>query len=430
VQVTAPTTLDHVTVDSPDATLEVNSTAFTAAGGVDLAAGKLLLRGGTLKNTRVSGAGSLLVANSFVVPTLDSVELALDVNAGSLNLAGPITLDNVTLSSRFGTLTTGAGAGVLGTGRWQLGPDDLTTPSASFNFTMAGSGLFAIGPNVRVETGGVRATFSAAGGATLVNEGVIAVSGFTERLTIARLRNNGVLQVANGGQLTASNVDSVGRVEIGSGGYLSLGGNLFFSNVVTVAAGAQLSVSDSVSPLSSGEPIDLQTGGQVFVFALSTVPRISSSGGEVVVNSGYTPSQLAQLPVTGSATVRMGPSGYVDMLNSAFNYAALPHNFRPAGSSFRNGTLTGPDTPIELGLAGQVGVYSNVTLDVPGVIHQGEVDFTGTVKGTAITFSFTADAQGTPIEVAYKGTLEGANAMKGTVVLGPLGEGTWTGKRL
>jgi hypothetical protein len=60
----------------------------------------------------------------------------------------------------------------------------------------------------------------------------------------------------------------------------------------------------------------------------------------------------------------------------------------------------------------------------------GEVDFTGTVKGTAITFSFTADAQGTPIEVAYKGTIEGANAMKGTVVLGPLGEGTWTGKRL
>jgi hypothetical protein len=68
------------------------------------------------------------------------------------------------------------------------------------------------------------------------------------------------------------------------------------------------------------------------------------------------------------------------------------------------------------------GHYSSATL--------GEADFTGTLKGTAITFSFTVDAQGTSLDVVYTGTMEGPNAMKGTVVLGPLGDGTWTGKRL
>jgi hypothetical protein len=377
VQVTTPTTLDHVTINSPDATLEINSTTFTAIGGVDLAAGKLVLRGGTLKGTRVSGTGSLLVGNSSSVPTLDSVELAVGVDAGSLNLAGPNTLDNVTLSSRFGTITSGIGAGVRGTGRWQLGPDDLTTPSASFNFTLAGSRSFAIGPNVRLETGGVRATFSSPNGATLINEGVIAVHGPTERLTIARLRNMGVLHVAGGGQLIATIDDGVGRVEIGPGGYLSLSGDFYFSDVVAVGAGARLSVNDSGNPLSSPEPIDLRAGGQVFVSALSTVPRISSTGGEVIVNSGYTPNQLAQLPVTGDATVRMGLNGYVDMLNGTFDYSSLSHKFTPEGGSFRNGTLTGPAAPVALGLAGQTGGFSNVTLDVPGVIDQGQVNFSG-----------------------------------------------------
>ena len=67
------------------------------------------------------------------------------------------------------------------------------------------------------------------------------------------------------------------------------------------------------------------------------------------------------------------------------------------------------------------GHYSSQTL--------GEADFTGSVKGQAITFSFSVDAQGTALDVVYSGTIESANAMKGKVVLGVLGDGTWTGKR-
>src|SRR5215467_15225244 len=59
----------------------------------------------------------------------------------------------------------------------------------------------------------------------------------------------------------------------------------------------------------------------------------------------------------------------------------------------------------------------------------GEVDLTGTVKGTAINFMFGADVQGTHLDVSYSGTIEGKDSMKGKVNLGGLGEGTFTARR-
>jgi hypothetical protein len=59
----------------------------------------------------------------------------------------------------------------------------------------------------------------------------------------------------------------------------------------------------------------------------------------------------------------------------------------------------------------------------------GEADLTGSVKGTAITFAFGTDVQGTHLDVTYSGTIEGNDSMKGKVNLGGLGEGTFTAKR-
>lgn len=58
----------------------------------------------------------------------------------------------------------------------------------------------------------------------------------------------------------------------------------------------------------------------------------------------------------------------------------------------------------------------------------GEAPVTGTVKGSAIEFSFDLTVQGTALHVTYAGTVEGAT-MKGTVKLGELGDGTFTGKK-
>lgn len=59
----------------------------------------------------------------------------------------------------------------------------------------------------------------------------------------------------------------------------------------------------------------------------------------------------------------------------------------------------------------------------------GEVDLKGTVKGTAITFMFGADVQGTHLDVTYSGTVDGKDSMKGKVNLGGVGEGTFTAKK-
>ena len=58
----------------------------------------------------------------------------------------------------------------------------------------------------------------------------------------------------------------------------------------------------------------------------------------------------------------------------------------------------------------------------------GESPVTGTVKGNDITINFQVNAQGTDLAVSYTGTVDGAS-MEGTVKLGELGEGTFTGKK-
>ncbi len=67
------------------------------------------------------------------------------------------------------------------------------------------------------------------------------------------------------------------------------------------------------------------------------------------------------------------------------------------------------------------GHYSSATL--------GEADLKGTVKGPNITFGFTATVQGTAIDVTYTGTIEGNSSMKGSINLGGVAGGTFTGKR-
>ena len=59
----------------------------------------------------------------------------------------------------------------------------------------------------------------------------------------------------------------------------------------------------------------------------------------------------------------------------------------------------------------------------------GEADFTGSVKGRDISLSFGVDVQGLQVDVTYAGTIESKDAMKGTVKLGVLGDGTFSAKR-
>lgn len=59
----------------------------------------------------------------------------------------------------------------------------------------------------------------------------------------------------------------------------------------------------------------------------------------------------------------------------------------------------------------------------------GEHDFKGTFKDGKIAFSFSADVQGQAFTMSFSGTMDGADAMKGTVDLGGAASGSFTGKR-
>lgn len=59
----------------------------------------------------------------------------------------------------------------------------------------------------------------------------------------------------------------------------------------------------------------------------------------------------------------------------------------------------------------------------------GESPLTGTVKGPDVKFTIKINAQGQELTLEYSGKIESKDSMKGTVKLGELGEGTWTGKR-
>jgi len=59
----------------------------------------------------------------------------------------------------------------------------------------------------------------------------------------------------------------------------------------------------------------------------------------------------------------------------------------------------------------------------------GEAPLTGTVKGGEIKFTIKISAQGQELMITYTGKIESKDSMKGTAVLGEIGEATWTAKR-
>ena len=59
----------------------------------------------------------------------------------------------------------------------------------------------------------------------------------------------------------------------------------------------------------------------------------------------------------------------------------------------------------------------------------GEADLTGTVKGRDIQFRFVGTVQGMSVNVAYSGTIESTDTMMGTLDIGGLAQGRFTGKR-
>lgn len=119
---------------------------------------------------------------------------------------------------------------------------------------------------------------------------------------------------------------------------------------------------------------------------------------------------VAGLLVFGaSAPVRAGQAAKID-ITGAWIF------------SVDTGTIGTPTVTFKQDGEKLTGHYSSQTL--------GEADFTGALKGQDLAFTFTADLQGTPVPVVYKGTVASKDAMSGTIdVAGGAASGTFTAKR-
>lgn len=58
----------------------------------------------------------------------------------------------------------------------------------------------------------------------------------------------------------------------------------------------------------------------------------------------------------------------------------------------------------------------------------GDAEVSGSIKGAEFTFSFMMGEEGNPVAVIYTGKVD-KDTMKGTVSLGDMGDGTFTGKK-
>jgi hypothetical protein len=61
--------------------------------------------------------------------------------------------------------------------------------------------------------------------------------------------------------------------------------------------------------------------------------------------------------------------------------------------------------------------------------QMGEFPLKGTFTDKKIAFTVSVNLQGNEIALVYTGTLEADGTLKGTVDLGGMGGGTWTGKK-
>ncbi|HET9948394.1 MAG TPA: hypothetical protein VFQ22_05710 [Longimicrobiales bacterium] len=86
------------------------------------------------------------------------------------------------------------------------------------------------------------------------------------------------------------------------------------------------------------------------------------------------------------------------------------------------GGTTTPSLTLQQNGAELTGHYTSQTL--------GEADVTGTVDGSQVTISFSANLQGQEIPVVYAGTVNEEGIMTGTIDLaGGLATGTFTARR-
>jgi hypothetical protein len=149
------------------------------------------------------------------------------------------------------------------------------------------------------------------------------------------------------------------------------------------------------------------------------------------------PSRNGPVNVTMSGTVdRDGMTGSVDI-------TGRPRGKWSAKRAPVAATADAPPAHVDVSGAWRMNVETSVGSGTPSITLEqaggkltgrysgqlGEAPLTGTIRGSAIEFAFDVSLEGASLHVVYTGTAVDSTSMKGTVKLGGLAEGTFTGKK-
>lgn len=362
--------LSSVTIDSPDATLEIAGGTFNGGFGIHVENGTLQLNGGRLFWTSLSnGPGGTLRLGAPSSTILERVTLAGELRAQlEVRTSDTFTFDNGTLYAADGFI----GGSVLGSGDWIL----LSISNCANNacrLDYDGSPNIEIAEGVTIRSAGRRVSMYESSNletALLINRGTLAAQTSGGYWYIERLRNEGLIRVSNGDRFFAGFYGNVGQLELGPGGTLEVLGTPHF-NLPTTIDGATLVLAAS-GGATTVQPLQLGNGSVYLSHGASGVP-IDSTGGTVFLSAAVTPAQLAAMPITGPAIVRFAGNsfsfnGQLNLEGGVFDYTSTGYNWEFSQGLIRNGTLTGPDTPIHLG--GQPGTnqsfrFTDLQIEIP-----------------------------------------------------------------
>ena len=204
-------TVQNLTINSANATLNQTAGIFTAHGAVTLSAGEYQLSGGTISNSvvNVSGTGSLSIAatsSNLLTGVTVNGDLSLSAGGARTKIAGGTTFTTAHMAGVNSEMGFAPGSTLSGTVLFEGGSGGnrfVDMNGTDGTFTVGASGV------IRTETGiggsGVIGSGSNfAGAMTLVNQGLISsqVSGITITINPASFTNSGTFSASNNGILT------------------------------------------------------------------------------------------------------------------------------------------------------------------------------------------------------------------------------------
>ena len=356
--------------------------------------GSTVINGGTL---RLGLANVIPDASALTLASGGSFDLAgFSDTIGSLGGAG-----NVALSTA--TLTTGAGSGSSFSGIIS-GTGGLTKSGAATTFTLSGANTYT--------------------GATLVNEGTLAMGGVNRLsgstdLTVAAgavflLNGNATLvsSLAGGGAVTldggtlttgatSSSFSGVltgtgGLVKSGTGNFTASGNSTYTGSTAVQGGGiimrssAALGTTGSVS-VSAGAAISLENNIPVGVKALALTGSGISGGGALVNNSGT--NSWAGNVTLGSGTTITSSSGSL-VLGGAANLGGSLLTVNGSGTTTMSGVVSGTAGAAALDKSGVgtlilsgTNTYSGATTISQGILQVDNttaLGATGSGDGTVV----------------------------------------------